>query len=149
MVGTYHMKQLNLEEIKQILHKISKLDITLDDIGFPLDNPFRKELASKINNLHDLMEALPPKKVVKKLKLKDVVVNPTTCSLTWYDIKSKKDMLVRDMHTYHILNAKRIMLKQSGIKAEIYVKVFNAVLFARHENLPNLDGAPNLLERRV
>jgi len=131
------MRQLTIKEAYKIIDKICKLDITLEDIGFLETNEFRKELSLKIGNLHDLLVSLEAEKA-KKPKPKPGVP-------LWYDMKLKRYMKLTDMHTYHLLNAKRAMKYSNNPM----VDHINNELESRHPNLPNLDGAPNLLSRRV
>lgn len=137
------MRQLTIKESYKIITKICKLDATLEDIGFPKTNEFRVELSTKVDNLHNLVLRLE----AEEAKKPKVISKPSVP--LWYDVKLKVYMQLTEMHTYHLLNAKRAVKYCGMSNPQQWIDFIDDELRSRHENLPNLDGAPNLLERRV
>lgn len=62
----------------------------------------------------------------------------------WYDYKTRKYVKLQDMHTFHLLNARRKMRNSSAHNAQVWVQLLTDELSTRSSSINYMDAAPNV-----
>lgn len=62
----------------------------------------------------------------------------------WFDYKTKRYIALEDMHTFHLLNARRKMRNSRASSASTWVNLLTKELSKRSSSINYMDAAPNV-----
>lgn len=62
----------------------------------------------------------------------------------WYDFKTNSYIKLSDMHTFHLLNARRKMRHSCAHNAQMWVTLLTEELSMRSSAINHMDAAPNV-----
>lgn len=62
----------------------------------------------------------------------------------WFDFKTNSYVELTDMHTFHLLNARRKMRNSNAHNAMMWVNLLTKELSTRSSNINHMDAAPNV-----
>ncbi len=109
------MKNPTLDQVEDVVDALLDIEIVLDDLEYPIENEFYKYIRTKYVKLKMLQD-----KMEKAEAFADANREPL-----WYDKKTNTHVRVCEMHTYHILNAKRAMKHSYWSNRAFWIDLFD------------------------